>query len=208
MSIFAEKLCSQHAIQLPTDLQQQLMRAQNTDLNSQQTWFRFMNDIEIEEIFNILSEIEVYDGILPLWADDQSNYVGIHYKGPFAYRVCHISHEETDLSPGFRNVTSFLSAIEEAPDAEWEELVREYPSHSPISGEELEQDLQSIASVQQWLTQDSIDEDMRCQRIFGLMALTPSTHMEFIRSFVDDEDMYVQERAQELIKFHRATKRM
>lgn len=204
MSFFLEQFCSVHEIYLPTGLQQQLVDAQHKALQSEQSWYRFMSTAEIEEIFDILSELEVYDGILPLWADSQSNYVGLMYKGPLAYRVCHISHEETDLAPGYRSVTAFLSAIETAPDAEWDELVKEYPSDVSISEEEIAEDLQAIGSLQQLLTQDSLDEDVRCQWIYGLLAIVPSTHTEIISTFIDDEDMYVQERAQDLMKWHRA----
>ncbi|MFD0715002.1 hypothetical protein [Paenibacillus sp. GCM10027626] len=50
---------------------------------------------------------------------------------------------------------------------------------------------------------EQINDEIRCQYIFSIMALTPKTHLDSIVDYLNDEDMYVQERACEIIGFHR-----
>lgn len=158
---------------------------------------------EILELFQYISSIHVFKNILPLWADDNSNYIGLYYDGPLSYKVCYINHEETDISPGFRNVESFIRELEKNPDYDWFDLRKDYPAECNINNEWIEDDLKSIDGINSILEDASIDDDQRCQYLLSIMALTPYQHLNMLLGYLDDEDMYVQERACEILGYHR-----
>lgn len=162
---------------------------------------------EIGEMLDHMKSIEVYQNIIPLWTDEQSNYIGLYYKGPLSYRICYLNHEETDVSPGFRNVDSFIQELEQQPDADWYELNKDYPaadSTQPTT-EELAADLKSRDELLAIIEGVEIDDDQRCQYLYSLMALTPYSHLDTLLRYLDDEDMYVQERACEIFGHYQYT---
>ena len=162
---------------------------------------------EIGEMLGHMKSIEVYQNIIPLWTDEQSNYIGLYYAGPLSYRICYLNHEETDVSPGFRNVGSFIQELEQRPDADWYELNKDYPaadSTQPTT-EELAADLKSRDELLAIIEGVEIDDDRRCQFLYSLMALTPYSHLDTLLRYLDDEDMYVQERACEIFGFYQYT---
>ncbi|MEY8744400.1 HEAT repeat domain-containing protein [Bacillales bacterium AN1005] len=163
--------------------------------------------MEIEEVIEMadfMSEMEVYQGIIPLWTDDHSNYIGLQVQGACQYRISYINHEETDVSPGFRSVQSFISKLEQHPSYDWDELNKDYPSDIEISHAEMDEDLRCIDELNKFISSNQqIDDDIRCQYIFSIMALTPKRNLDSLIKYLDDEDMYVQERACEILGFHR-----
>lgn len=171
--------------------------------NANEFVLRLIDLEEIVELLEFLSDVEVFHNIIPLWTDDNSNYVGVFYKGPLKYRVCYIDHEETDISPCFRSVSSFIRTIEQNPELDWRELKKEYPAETESSVQELEDDLKCIDELNGLISIDEVDEDLRCQLLFSIMALTPRQHLDSLIKYLDDEDMYVQERACEILGFHR-----
>lgn len=48
----------------------------------------------------------------------------------------------------------------------------------------------------------SIKDDTRCQYMVSIMALTPKGYLDSLFNYLDDEDMFVQERACEIFGFH------
>ncbi|MFD0715003.1 hypothetical protein [Paenibacillus sp. GCM10027626] len=88
----------------------------------QEFYFRLMELEEILETTDFLSSIEVYQNIIPLWTDDNSNYIGFHFQGACTYKISYLNHEETDLSPGFRSINSFITELELHPNLDWDEL--------------------------------------------------------------------------------------
>ncbi|MGR6542601.1 HEAT repeat domain-containing protein [Paenibacillus tundrae] len=166
-----------------------------------------LRSMEIEEVIEMadfMSEMEVYQGIIPLWTDDHSNYIGLQVQGACQYRISYINHEETDVSPGFRSVQSFISKLEQHPSYDWDELNKDYPSDIEISHAEMDEDLRCIDELNKLISSNQqIDDDIRCQYIFSIMALTPKRNLDSLIKYLDDEDMYVQERACEILGFHR-----
>ncbi|MED4729634.1 HEAT repeat domain-containing protein [Aneurinibacillus migulanus] len=165
-------------------------------------FLRLMNGDEIIELLSYLRENNAYKDICPFWTDDHSNYVAIYISGPLKYRVCYVDHEETDLSPAFRSIDTFIHAVEEDDTADWHDLKKDYPS-TDSTIKEKQDDLQAVQALQKILDEyEEIDEEIRCQYIFSIMALTPSESLDMLLHYVDDEDMYVQERACEILGFH------
>ncbi|MEO3944273.1 hypothetical protein [Gorillibacterium sp. CAU 1737] len=46
-------------------------------------------------------------------------------------------------------------------------------------------------------------DERRCQYLFSLMALTPYEDLDSLLIYLEDEDMFVQERACEIVGHHR-----
>ncbi|MDR6726906.1 hypothetical protein J2W91_005431 [Paenibacillus amylolyticus] len=165
---------------------------------------RLMEFEEVIEMAELLSEMKVYQDIIPLWTDDHSNYIGLKVQGACKYRINYIDHEETDVSPGFRSVRSFIAELEQHPSFYWDELKKDYPSDIEISDAEMDEDLRCIDELNKLISSNPlIDDDIRCQYIFSIMALTPKRNLDSLIPYLDDEDMYVQERACEILGFHR-----
>ncbi|BCC09470.1 hypothetical protein BCM0060_p2136 (plasmid) [Bacillus cereus] len=53
------------------------------------------------------------------------------------------------------------------------------------------------------LKNPELDEEKRTQYLFSIMALTPYTQLHEIIPLLEDSDMWVQERAAEILGFHR-----
>lgn len=187
---------------LPDDiidaLKSHVIKQQDNDF-----YLRIMNTDETTELMEFMSDIEEFQNIIPLWTDDNSNYVGFYYQGPIKYRVCYVSHEETDLSPAFRSLHTFIAALEQNADLDWDELTKEYPTGSEANLQDIDADVQCIQELNQWLFSDQPNDDPRCQMMFSIMALTPANQLDTLIPFLDDEDMYVQERACEILGYHR-----
>ncbi|MGG4394810.1 HEAT repeat domain-containing protein [Paenibacillus thiaminolyticus] len=166
-------------------------------------FLRLMNREEIIELYECLADLEEFQDILPLWSDDNSNYVGLYCRGPLQNKVCYISHEETDLSPGFRSVSSFLASLEQSPDLDWDELKKNYPTEADIDTQHLEDDRKCIDELNELLHSNQLNDDYRVQLLYSVMAVTPKTDLDSIVKYLDDEDMYVQERACEILGYHR-----
>lgn len=166
---------------------------------------RFMELGEIQEMLTFTSQIEVFHDILLLWTDDESNYIGVFYKGPLSYRICAVRHEETDISPMFCDLSSFLMQWEQRPSAMWSEWRRDYPAtlEYSVAEKQMQLDVECIIELQSRLQQMDIDDDLRCQWLYCIMALTPAQQLHTLYQYVQDEDMYVQERACEILGYHR-----
>lgn len=190
-------------ITLPVELVEEL-ETHKKKQKDQIFFLRLMDSDEIIEVAEFMSEIEVYQDIIPLWTDDNSNYIGVYIQGASKYRICYINHEETDLSPGFRSISSFITKLGLHPNFDWDELEKDYPSEIEISSTEMDEDLSCIDELNNLISSNQLEnDDIRCQYIFSIMALTPIKHLESLIKYLDDEDMYVQEKACEIIGFHR-----
>ncbi|MEK5464898.1 HEAT repeat domain-containing protein [Paenibacillus sp. FSL R7-0210] len=189
-------------LSLPVALVEELELHKEKQKN-QNYFLRLMEADEIVELVDYMSKIEAYRDMIPLWSDDHSNYIGLYVQGACKYRICYIDHEETDVSPAFRSIRSFITKIEEYPDLDWHDLNKDYPAEFEVSQTEMNEDLACIDELNRMISSDQlISDDIRCQYIFSIMALTPKGNLNSIIKYLDDEDMFVQERACEIIGFH------
>ncbi|ASA21187.1 SMI1/KNR4 family protein [Paenibacillus donghaensis] len=169
------------------------------DTNEVNECFRCMTDGEVAEMLGLFAAMEVYQDIVPFWTDDQSNYIGIYGRGPLACRVCHISHEETDVAPAYRNVESLIAELEQHPEAEWEELSKDYPALTPAETAVEEADLAAVRELEHQLEVKQPDDDVRCQWINSILAVMPRANAAELLKYLNDEDMFVQEWTAELM---------
>ncbi|NGZ77677.1 HEAT repeat domain-containing protein [Saccharibacillus alkalitolerans] len=161
---------------------------------------RLMGEEEIREMLDAIGGIDVFRYLLPLWTDDNSNYAAVYFGGPLEGRVCYLNHGETDNSPAFRSVESFVARLEQDERQDWDDLQKEYPY--PADVPQSEADARSVRELFDLLEQADLDEDVRTQQAFGLMALTSRDKLPVLLPFLEDEDPYVRERAAEIFKHH------
>ena len=119
--------------------------------------------------------------------------------------ICYVSHEEVDLAPRFRSLASFLAAISAQPASDdlgdIAAALFDFPSRQvpPTYA----QDQEIIRKLHTALAAETAEDERRTQTAFALLALTAPPDIETtLYPFLDDADMYVQERAIELLGFH------
>lgn len=146
--------------------------------------FVLLYDAEFDEIENYFSHFPIYKNLVALLTDENSNYWCINVSGPMKGMICYLSHDEPNLEPKFKNISSFLKVIDENP--------AEFNERKQII-EELKTNFHS-----------ENDEDVRLQIAYSIIALTSVEEIEnSIYPFLDDEDMYIQERAIQILGFHK-----
>ncbi|MDG0876146.1 hypothetical protein L5D93_28545 [Paenibacillus thiaminolyticus] len=94
------------------------------------------------------------------------------------------------------------ASLEQSPDLDWDDLKKDYPTGADIDTQHLEDERKCIDELNDLLHSHQLDEDYRVQLIYSVMAVTPMTDLDSIVKYLDDEDMYVQERA-EILGYHR-----
>jgi hypothetical protein len=154
------------------------------------------------EMGDVLREFPVYENIIPIMTDNNSNYIGLYIDGILKGKICYLSHEENSLEPKFKSIVNLINAIIANPKC-WEldelpETAFDYPNvyHSDLDNDKIiERLIDEYNSV--------FDNDIRIERAFCIMALTPVDKLETIYHFLDNDDMYIQERAIEIFGFHR-----
>ncbi|MDI4645870.1 hypothetical protein [Cohnella hashimotonis] len=180
-------------IQMPKPELQALERHAEKQLGAEYD-MRWMSVQEQGQLLETIASIPVYRDILPLWENSGGDYIAIYRRGPLAGKICVMSHEETDLTPRWRNVISLLERMDADPEGEWRDWTFDYPAPEGIPGEQLEQDRKTVDQLWSLLKQED-EEDIRCQTAFAIVALTPKADLAELLALLEDEDMYVQERA-------------
>jgi len=167
--------------------------------------FIVLDDDEVEEMQEYLASFPVYEFLVPFMTDNNSNYCCLYLDGPLKNMICYLSHEEPDLAPRFRSLSSFVDTITNHAHcygmADFEDRAFDFPSRQ-VSPTYL-QDRESIGELYKALAAGADDDQRRTQTAFAIMALASPTDIEtIIYPFLDDADMYVQERAIALLGFH------
>lgn len=167
--------------------------------------FILLNDEEFEEMQKALSQIPVLKDLAPLLTDENGNYWCIYLEGPMKEMVCHLSHDEYNLEPKFKNISNLLKAIDDNPEAddfdELDEHLFDFPSsNNPIEFEERKEIIDQLKS--DFSSED--DEDVRIQIAYSIISLTSADEIEDnIYPFLYDEDMYIQAKAIRILGFHK-----
>ncbi|HDX9590519.1 TPA: hypothetical protein ROX98_003561 [Bacillus pseudomycoides] len=202
-----DNLFNQIAAFLKISLPQEIMNAFDNPIylkHKNDFLVRLLSFEEATEVYLYLNEDVNISEVFPLWTDDNSNYVGVYMFGSLTGRVCFISHEEIDLSPVYPNVQTLIKILLENPEIDWYELPKYYPRSKEHTDElQLKQDVQAIKELKNLLKSPELDEEKRTQYLFSIMALTPYTQLHEIIPLLEDSDMWVQERAAEILGFHR-----
>jgi hypothetical protein len=131
------------------------------------------------------------------WTDDNSNYAGVFASGPLGGRVFKIDHDEIRPEPCWRSVESFYDALLDARDAEldWSELATDYP-RDPTEQSRADD---ALASRLFTLHQEQPDSPAGERAIYQALALSSATHAQQVMSFLQSDDMWIQERAVEIL---------
>lgn len=195
------KLEAELGCRLPADLRALYLQhngmAERGDLP-----FRLMTTEEVASTDRDLREvIEVPDELRCFWTDDESNYAATYVSGPAAGRVCLLAHEEPDPSPLFRSVSAFYRALELAAAAghDYYEL-RETLDGPEWAGTPAEQ-AADLALAEWYFSQYGAESDPgRKQNLaFAGMQLLPRSESHRLLEWLRSEDMWIQERACELL---------
>jgi hypothetical protein len=145
--------------------------------------------------------------ILWLCSDDNSNYAGFYFDGPLRGFVVVLDHEETDLSPRFRSVSSFISHMLDSVTARDSSVcdAGSIPAELPTVQDNPEQLQQDRALANHFLGQlsaSSDEQDRQCAAYVALRLL-PMVDMERVTDLLHDEDMWISERAVKLVAHRR-----
>ncbi len=169
--------------------------------------FELIEKDDFESMLEYFEQYEIYENLIPILTDNNSNYWCLYFKGKLKGTVCYLSHDEINLEPKFKNITKLINAINQNPDAydfsELDSQVFDYPKR------ENEIDLNNREEIVNGLLtefeQVSISKlELKQQLAFSIMALIKSEEIEsYIYPFLDNEDMYIQERAINTIGFHK-----
>ena len=167
--------------------------------------FIVLDEDEFKEAQEYFSEFLVYQFLVAFMTDDTSAYWCVYVDGPLKNMVCYVSHEELDLAPRFRSLSSFINTINNQPQCygmqDLEDRFFDFPSRQESAN--YLQDKEIIGALYNALAAAADDDQLRTQTAFAIMALTSPTDIEtIIYPFLADEDMYVQERAIALLGFH------
>lgn len=167
--------------------------------------FVLLYDAEFDEIENYFSHFPIYKNLVALLTDENSNYWCINVSGPMKGMICYLSHDEPNLEPKFKNISSFLKVIDENPEVydfyDLEETSFDFSSSkNPAEFNERKQIIEELKTN----FHSENDEDVRLLIAYSIIALTSVEEIEnSIYPFLDDEDMYIQERAIQILGFHK-----
>lgn len=86
--------------------------------------FQKITDEDLEGMLVFFKQYpEDFNKVLPIMTDDNSNYLCVYFKGDHKGKVCHLSHDEIDLTPRFKSIESLIHVIETNPECwDFEEL--------------------------------------------------------------------------------------
>jgi hypothetical protein len=134
------------------------------------------------------------------WADDDGNGAGVFAAGPLRDRVFLIDHEEPSSEPRWIKVESFYDALLDGRDYQfgWWELWTDYPRR-PYGRYPPEED--DLADDFFRIHQREGNSDQGRRAAFRFLALsTPDRHEEQVLLLLDSDDMWLQERAANILE--------
>ncbi|MEM9353066.1 MAG: hypothetical protein AAGA92_08635 [Planctomycetota bacterium] len=136
--------------------------------------------------------------LLFLWTDDNSNYAGVYTAGDLAPRVAILDHEEPDATPAFFGIESFRSTRQLAAQEglSWYEFSTDYPVRVEEDYPLAQAD---IALGVQYLKRYQDQPENNRSLAFYALNLLPTSHMGMTRDLLFSKDMWVQERACEVV---------
>lgn len=170
--------------------------------------------------------IEATDGIrrfVPLrrsavfWRGGNGEFAAVFLSGPLTGRVYIFDYDGRNDSVSFRSVNSFVASLNEgvATGADWTDLRTDYYMDSeyffrgaaeckPASEEELRSDRAAAAALcAEYASAKIKDERDDHHFAMNIMGVTPPSETESILEFLDSDDMWIQERACNIVGHRR-----
>lgn len=162
------------------------------------------------ELSQVFSAAPAPGSITWLWTDDNSNYVGVCTDGDLRGWLVKLNHDEPQLTPAYRSVTSFLHLLIESvvgaaseDDAPCDVVLipRELPAKSDdpryVEGDRQLADL--------FRRRFAAERDAEMRRLFGMSAicLTPVVDTALVLPMLAENDMWVPEAAVRLLEMRK-----
>jgi hypothetical protein len=119
--------------------------------------------------------------------DNQSNYLGLHMRTPYASRVFTLDHAEPSTVPTFRSVASMLNAM---ADCVSRQVLR--PDYPVLDARIANADDRRLSLDQ--LNLHLSDPDKKDNEAFAAMQLSHPDDMELFCELLDSGDMWIAER--------------
>lgn len=154
--------------------------------------YRLLSVDEVAEAMKFWGEVEEIKPFkwVPLWTNDNSDWVGIHTGGPLKGIITFLDHDYIPFYPGFRSVERFYSKLidcyESRPGEDDGEEIEVIRINLPVSEEELRnichKGRESEFGDQEWELQDDSENDMMYsrQKDFGKRPFLPTK--EFVEN--------------------------
>jgi hypothetical protein len=139
------------------------------------------------------------EGATVFWTDDNSNYAGAFLVGALSCRVFTLDHEEPEATPRFRSPRTFVAALLATPSADWSELKPDYPALMSSGDTSVEADRELGRN----LLQTHFSNPDHTESALVALALLPPDDTELLLPLLGSSDMWVQERACEVLGFRR-----
>lgn len=182
------------AIKLPKDLVA-IYSAYNGQVDRENLPFRLLSTTEAPQVNQVFSG----DKVLPpdvrlFWTNDGDYYAGLFFDGVFKGNVCFFDSAERDFAPRYKTIKRFLEALVSAIGTGLE--ARDMPSDFGLTGN---RDEGGILDTLRQQFRSATAHRSRRQLAFNVMALIPPNRAEELFPFLDDEDLWVQERAVETL---------
>lgn len=167
--------------------------------------FIIVSESDFNDMLDYFKQYEVYNNLIPILTDNNSNYWCLYINGFLKGMICYLSHDELSLEPKFKGISELIKAIDNNLDAyDYNELDTQVFDF-PIKNDNLKIDERKIIidKLKGELVSNK-QEDVRQQLSYSIMALTSDNEIEAnIYPFLDDDDMYIQERAIQMIGYHK-----
>lgn len=167
--------------------------------------FIIIEDNEFMEMQKYFDQFPVYKNIVTILTDRNSNYWCVYVDTAIKGMVCYLSHDELNLEPKFRSISNLIDTIDNNLDVFDLEDFNEKHFEFPATKEIIDFTERSRL-VEQLFTELKVETDEDCiqQLAFAIMVLSSNNEIETnIYPFLDNEDMYIQERAIQFLGFHK-----
>ena len=149
---------------------------------------------------NWCKEYELGFNLLPIFTNDESDFVGIYTTGILTGKVACVTHDNIDFSPRFRSLKSFINTIAETQFTfDWQDLPLDsfdYPTKKELSQTKQEEDNKVLTECWNLIARNKFVSDDNYELVAKtIMHLTPYTNLENILCFLDDKNNFVQRKA-------------
>ena len=74
--------------------------------------FNLIEKSEFQDMLEYFEQYEVYNNLIPILTDNNSNYWCLYFDGTLKGMVCYLNHGELSLEPKFKGVSELIETIE------------------------------------------------------------------------------------------------
>jgi hypothetical protein len=144
-----------------------------------------------------------------LWADGESNFMGVFVSGPMLDRLALVGHDTNiDCAPLYRNLNSFIEATKagfKTPDTEWPYQV-DYPNTGDelqvgASRADIEDDIACVEQIESLAV--SASDPFRKRFLYSCVAsLTPKENVARLVPMLESSDYHICGRACAMLGYY------